>query len=735
MTYWAHSAESPADWQRLSDHLVQVAALARELAKGAAPADTQLHELAYRVGLLHDYGKYTECFQQRINGENRRCPHAIHGAALIYARLKAGAGALAIAGHHAGIPNGDKLGDGIKKALQESLGLLKRAIGDCPELGRVIEEPFKLGRPAGSQDLFTRMLFSCLVDADRLDTAKRRNMQAPLEPQLRLNKLLEYVAGLKTTPVSSAREGVLKDCRAAAARPERLLSLSVPTGGGKTLSGMAFALQRAAFYPEQYRRIIVVIPYLSIIEQNAGVYTDIFGQDAVLEHHSGTFDHLTTKRRTEGEYFVPAEVDEQEYRQPDVLPETENWDAPLIVTTSVRFFESLFSNRPSDLRRVHNVARSIVILDEVQVLPRPLLSPLLHVIRELVEHWGCTFVLSTATKPGFERAAMPKRADPRWPTGTVQEIVSEPVVLYKQLRRVTIEWRTKQPVDWPNVAGWMAEHQQALCIVNVKEHASVLFDELRRVSTLPTDSIFHLSTRMCPAHRLQEIEEIRYRLDKKLPCLVASTQLIEAGVDVDFPIAFRAIGPLDAIIQTGGRVDRNGRATASAGGAAGRLIVFQPLDHRTPPNDYFEATELTRILSTERNIQCDDLDAMTAFFDRYYGDPTALGLEYQELRDNRKFAELADKFEMISTRTRDVFVPFDDGKSLIDELWKIRRLTSELRRQLQRYTVGLLPGEFYAAGAFICEVGEGTNVWVASEAAYSLTKGLELSISPENLMY
>ena len=206
-------------------------------------------------------------------------------------------------------------------------------------------------------------------------------------------------------PVKQARREVLDDCLAAASLDQQLLSLAVPTGSGKTLATMAFALRRAALYPDRYRRVIVVIPYLSIIEQNTDVYANVFGRDAILEHHSGTADRLRTIVRKEGDKFVPEDKPEEEYVPPDRRPGTENWDAPIIVTTSVRFFESLFSNRPSDLRRAHNVARSIVILDEVQTLPRSLLAPLLSMIRELTEQWGCTFVSSTATKPAFEKPA------------------------------------------------------------------------------------------------------------------------------------------------------------------------------------------------------------------------------------------------------------------------------------------------------------------------------------------
>lgn len=425
MVFWAHSDQSglpedhpAAKWQPLAQHLENVGKLARNLASRAAPDDSHFHDLAEWSGLLHDFGKYQDGFQQMIRTGKGRCPHAIYGAVIAQAGqngargLKAVHIALAIAGHHAGVP--DKVGDGsslqerVKAAQDNADKLIDRAMQDSVALRRLLEPPSpKLDNLQRRFDLFTRMIFSCLVDADRLDTAGRLPEQAPLRAGDRLETLLRYIHDLKpdgSQIVTSARREILQNCLDAASYPSRLLSLSAPTGGGKTLSAMALALKRASLEPDRYRRIIVVIPYLSIIEQNAQVYADVFGKDAVLEHHSGSFERLVRKGK---EHFAPADDGEQDYEPPSHRNATENWDAPMIVTTSVRFFESLFSNRPADLRRVHNIARSIVILDEVQVLPRSLLAPLLDMMKDLSDNWGCTFVLSTATKPAFEKADPP----------------------------------------------------------------------------------------------------------------------------------------------------------------------------------------------------------------------------------------------------------------------------------------------------------------------------------------
>jgi len=747
MTFWAHSDPSglPADspgshWQALAEHLSNVSSLARSLAEQAAPDHRQFHDFAAWCGLLHDYGKYTDCFQQMITTGKGRCQHAIHGAALAFSGsandaigLRAPHVAFAVAGHHAGMPDRDQLMERSKLAQPEAVRILDRAAADLPDIGSLLRSPTPdLENPGVRFDLLTRMLASCLVDADRLDTAGRTAHGTSLDAGRNLQKLLDHIDWLSGQtddgPVKEARRQVLENCLAAAALPDRLLTLSVPTGGGKTLSAMALALKRASLRPDEYRRVIVVIPYLSIIEQNAEVYARVFGPEAILEHHSGSFIRLAEQNR---DHFAVQQEAEDHYTQPGRKPETENWDAPIVVTTSVRFFESLFSNHPSDLRRIHNIARSIVILDEVQVLPRHLLAPLLAMMRELAADWNCSFVLSTATKPAFERSISASAKDARWEPGTVREIIDSPAQLHNQLRRVHIDWRIKQPVDWPDLAGWIAEHTQVLCVVNLRDHATRLFDEIGS-----RDSVFHLSTRMCPAHRLAVIAEIRDRLKAGQPCIVISTQLIEAGVDLDFPIAFRALGPLDSIVQVAGRADREGTLTDALGAPGGRLIVFKPVDHRTPPNEYAHATGVTEALAASRDIQPDDLDAMEAFFERYYGEGD-LGSHLEEMRRFAKFHTLAREFEMISSRTQDVFVPYAAaGKSLIDELYRTGQLTADLRHRLQRHVVGLQPWEFKKAceSSLITELRADTNVWIAADSSYHAEKGLLASSDQQSLI-
>jgi CRISPR-associated endonuclease/helicase Cas3 len=745
MIYWAHSdpdglppGHAKSRWQRLADHLEGVGALAGELAERARPQDESFRESAQLAGRLHDFGKYSDCFQKMIREKTGRCQHSAHGAAIAEAIGRLGA-AFAIAGHHSGIPDLTG-GTGTLKARvdsfrDEALALQARAGADLPALVDLFGAPSAVAALRCNEfDLRTRMLFSCLVDADRLDSAGRKPELGELAAAERLAKLLRHIdllASKAEGSVALARHSVLQDCLGAANLPERLLSLNVPTGGGKTLAAMAFALKRAAAFPEQYRRVIVVIPYLSIIEQNAQVYADIFGADAVFEHHSGSFDRLTViDRSRDSEHFGPAQDDEEEaYRSTNLRNTAENWDAPLIVTTSVRFFESLFSNRPNDLRRVHNVSRSIIVLDEVQTLPRRLLAPLLSAIRELAQDWGCTFVFSTATQPAFEKPAGASSKDARWTPGTIQPIIQDPAGLHSQLKRVEIAWELDKTVGWPALAERLLREETVLCVVNLREHASLLFDAVRARGG--AGETFHLSTRMCAAHRLLAIAEIRHRLKANLPCRVISTQLIEAGVDLDFPVAFRALGPLDSIFQVAGRADREGLLTAKAGAAAGRVIVFRPEDERMPPNEYKEAAAITlslvkREMLRGRTVQPESMECMETYWNRYYGEGADHGSALQEHRLQSRFATLAREFEMISDRTRDVFVPFDDtARGAIGELRQIGQLTRDLRRRLQRYVVGLRPGEFEKARGVLEEIRKDSEIWVAVDRAYNGEKGLK----------
>jgi CRISPR-associated endonuclease/helicase Cas3 len=363
-------------------------------------------------------------------------------------------------------------------------------------------------------------------------------------------------------------------------------------------------------------------------------------------------------------------------------------------------------------------------------------------IRELAEDWGVDFVFSTATQPGFERrSATP---DLRWAPGTLTEIVRDPAPLRTALKRAEIRWEIDRSVTWPQVAERALSQSQCLAIVNLRKHASELYREVLRAASgrgIEPGAIFHLSTRMCAAHRLRKLAEIRKRLSGGNPCYVISTQLVEAGVDVDFPLVLRALAPLDSIVQAAGRADREGRRTARLGRPGGEVVVFVPEDNGMPPNEYAEAARITEAMAKQaledgHSIQVDSAQAMTRYFERYYGvSDKVLGQELVEWRQNQSFATLARHFEMISSRTRDVFVPDDEvARSAIQLLYAVKQLTQELRHLLQRHTVGLNPSEFEKARGVLNELLQGSEIWIATDQAYHEQLGLVSEIRADSLI-
>ena len=480
----------------------------------------------------------------------------------------------------------------------------------------------------------------------------------------------------------------------------------------------------------------MVLPSLSMIEQKARIYASVFGADAVMEQHSG--DYLVSWERADedsGEGLnCPADENEESLERTGNHTDAENWDAPLIVTTSTRYFESLFSNRPKNLRRTHNIARSIVILDEVQTIPRRLLSPLLSMQKELAERWGVDFVFANTTQSAFERRG--ERNGCLWEPGTIQEIIEDPESLRTASLRTLIDWRLSAPMSWQQVAKHALSNQQSLIVVNLRAHACELYSTVVRLAGElggSLDGLFHLSGRMCAAHRLRVLDSIRKRIEAGRSCHVISTQLIE-GIDIDFPLVMRAIGPLESVIQAAGRADREGKLTTNLGRPGGQTIVFLPEDNKLPPHEYEEATCVTLALAREQDIQPDSLDAIHAYFKRYYkpGDPTALGQDLSGLRDNLKFAELGRRFEYLNSHKKDVLVPDDDDARITLEVLRgIGRFTPELRGKLYRHTVGLNSTEFRNAAGVLSQLRPDSDVWIVKEGKYDKQLGVTFDSAVE----
>lgn len=512
------------------------------------------------------------------------------------------------------------------------------------------------------------MLFSCLVDADFLDTEKFIDPDRAREragyPSLETIAARFFSALEKLNqsdpdkPVNRHRAAVLAQCRAAAAWSPGLFSLTVPTGGGKTLSSMAFALSHALRYGKC--RIVYVIPFTSIIEQNAAVFRRFAGADAVLEHHSN---------------FEPPEEDLRSRLA------SENWDAPIIVTTNVQFFESLFGCRASVCRKLHNIANSVVILDEAQTLPVKFLRPCLAALRELATTYKTSIVLCTATQPALSR-----RDD--FPEGLegVREIIADPIRLANELKRVDVRALGKM-ADTDLVAR-LAEHAQVLCIVSTRRHARKLFEALP-----DRDSSFHLSALMCPAHRSLVLRRIRQALKRGAPCRVISTQLIEAGVDIDFPVVYRSLAGLDSIAQAAGRCNREGRLPTR-----GQVFVFEPEDN-IPAGFLRQAAQTAQGVIRRSAGEFMTLAAVEEYFrDLYWlqGDrldaENILGmLSVDLMRGNFPFRDVAEAFQIIRDGMQPIIIPWNrKARALIAKLPFVESYGA-LLRQLQRYTVLVHP--------------------------------------------
>ncbi|MBI4668137.1 MAG: CRISPR-associated helicase Cas3' [Elusimicrobia bacterium] len=608
--------------------------------------------------------------------------------------------AFVIAGHHTGLANlvesGPDLPKPLKERLQENDGILQELLAFVPPQAsqHVLSAlpRFLLREPSLSQmesnvmlrrmEFWIRFLFSSLVDADWLDT------EAFLDPprsHLRsgfcsiailcegidnsLDRMMDSIPReRRDTPVNRARAEVLSLCRKAAKSSPGFFSLTVPTGGGKTLSSMCFALRHAETHG--LRRVIVVIPYTSIIEQNADVYRQALGATNVIEHHSNLDPGL------KGKLNAPETAQRHELA-------CENWDAPVIVTTNVQFFESLFSSRSSSCRKLHNIARSVIILDEVQTLPPAFLLSILDSLNELVSRYGCTVVLSTATPPALT-------ARERFDAGLkdVRPIIPDPGKLAMTLKRVEYKWPDlgAPPIGWDALARELLNHRQALAIVHKRDDARTLAQLLKELDL--ERLVFHLSALMCPTHRSDTLSNIRDVLQKKELCLVVSTQLVEAGVDLDFPVVYRALGGLDSMVQAAGRCNREGRMEK------GRCVFFIA-PTTPPPGTPKKAMGITSSLLREKGgtIDPNDPSIFETFFRELYFVETLDARAVQTNRQQFNFAVVGRDFKLIEDGfTHPVVVPYGDAENRLEALRK--NPNRETLRALQPFLVSIYPSAF-----------------------------------------
>lgn len=680
MTYYARSKENEpeANWQLLVNHCKNTATLAKNFADKFNGG-----EFAYILGLMHDIGKFSDEFQQKLRGKNLRVDHSTAGAKEVYNIYGNAFGKLlayCIAGHHAGLPD---YGNGVKERFLYAR-LSNKKINDYSAYKTEITLPPMPSKPSLELTesksnpgftiaFFIRMLYSCLTDADFLDTENfltdltDKRGQYPTIHKLDnlLDQFLSTFGKNKKTRINQKRSEIQKRCLDFSSCKPGMFTLTVPTGGGKTYSSLAFAMKHAKIH--HLDRIIYVIPYTSIIEQNAGKFKDVLGEDIVLEHHSNIqIFHSTDDNKEE----VSGRVLKKRLA-------IENWDIPLIVTTNVQFYESLFSNRSSRCRKLHNIVKSVIILDEAQMLPVEYLKPCLYALSELVINYGSTVVLCTATQPAL-KDYLPDKVE-------TQEIMDDPEELYHFFRRVKIKKRVNMSDEC--LVEELRNLKQALCIVNTKKHAAKLYERLNKES-----GVFHLSTFMCPAHRKERLDIIKSLLEKQQRCLVISTQLIEAGVDIDFPIVYRSMAGIDSIIQAAGRCNREGnleygvvhvfKSEEDYGQARGWLqrtaevgeMIFRKYDDVTELAAVKEYFELIYDLEGEKRL--DKLNIMARLMDK------DRPLEFD-------FADIANKFKLINKNNHTVIIPYNDEANKLIKQAIFSPYPKKILRALQLYTVSL----------------------------------------------
>lgn len=699
--YLAHISEDGRE-QTVKEHLMGTAALAEKFANSFGSG-----EWGKLCGLTHDLGKYSAEFQDRIRGSQRRVDHSTKGCQVL---INQGAlpAAFCVAGHHGGLPDGGENHDTADKPTL--FGRYRKQIPKAEGWKSELDIPSTPGLRNMDEietAFFIRMLYSCLVDADYLDTeafmlGEEREKPETLPVLLeRLNNYLNKKGFLRPVgPINEKRAQVLTACIDAGKQEQGLFSLTVPTGGGKTIASLAFALNHAV--KNKMDRIIYVIPYCSIIEQTAEVFKGILGENAVLEHHGNAeFDDNS----------------DEETRTANLkrLKSTENWDSPIIVTTAVQFFESLYSSKSSKCRKLHNIANSVIIFDEAQTLPIDCLEPCVSAIGQLAKGYRTSAVLCTATQPAldeiFERLT---------PGLKRQELTPDVAGLFNHLKRVTI--MQEGIITNSQLAERMMESEQVLCIVNSRKDALEVF------SGLKGEGAIHLSTLMHPVHRSALIAEIRKHLKNGQPCRVVATPLIEAGVDVDFPKVFRAQAGLDSILQAAGRCNREGKRSREES----LVIVFEP-EGGSPRIFSSNISALKEI--AEINKELDSPKAIEDYFNSYLSIKGNNLDRYHVLKSFKEsiegkmfpFKYIGEKFVMIEKNTKTIYIPCSENEELIKKL--INGFATRIDYQaLGRYGVNIYENHFIALmqSGDIELLDENTGI-LKNDKLYSNETGLSLT--------
>lgn len=701
MEYLAH-IRADGTVQSLEDHLNGTADLAGRFAAAFGAEDW-----GRTAGLLHDVGKSSAEFQARLRG-GPKVDHATAGAQIAQ-KLGLGPVAFAVAGHHGGLPDG---GNHLDRAEESTLaGRLKRRELPAFEEPGTVDRPKNWPFPAKNRleaSFFIRMLYSCLVDADFLDTedfmsggtVERGHYDSLSVLRDRLEEQLQKWS-VPRSPLNEKRNQILAQCQAGGEKPRGLYTMTVPTGGGKTTASMTFALNHAL--ANGMERVIYVIPYTSIIEQNAEVFESLLGEENVVQHHSN----------------VDWEEDAGETTSANLKKRlsTENWDAPVIVTTAVQFFESLYAAKPSRCRKLHNIANSVIIFDEAQTLPLPYLRPCVAAMGELVRHYRSTAVLCTATQPSLGK--MFGEFAPEYP---IEELC--PGAEGECFRRYTL--RRGPVLSEETLAQRLNGEEQVLCIVNSRACAQRVFE------CLEGPGRYHLSTLMTPDHRRRVLAEVRGRLKAGEPCRVVSTSLIEAGVDVDFPCVYREEAGLDSVLQAAGRCNREGKRRAEDS-----LVWLFRLENQTVPQ-FRQQVGVLR----ETEVCFPDLtgrEAISAYFTALFGlrpeelDKKKVLRAFLENLDGCEypFRQVAEQVRLVESGTVPVVIPGPENEGYIQALLR-GEFSMGLMRKLGKYCVNVYHRDLQKlreCGA-VMRVDEDSELFLLIDNwGYRESTGLSLDIS------
>ncbi len=677
------------EYQKLIDHICGVSEFSEEFV-----SKFFLKNSGKILSILHDLGKYSDEFQDRIRGANIRVDHSTAGAIIcddlekefkgrgeyvIYKIFK-----YIIIGHHSGLLNyGTEMDDeGTISSRLNKRDILcdfsdwenEISIDDIKQIN-FSEEVLGFFKNNFSVQMLIRFLFSSLVDSDRLDAQRFVegensivNSKKLMSLEEMLNVFNDFMKSKRLqesdNPINLIRNEIFNDCINKSRGDRGFYSLCVPTGGGKTLSSLGFALNHAK--QNGHDRIIYSLPFTSIIEQNARVYSEIFGEENVLEHHCN--------------FSFSNEISEDEYSENQLKYKlaTENWDMPLIVTTNVQLFESMYSNKPSSVRKLHNIYNSIIILDEAQVIPNEYLKPCIKALEELVRNYSCTVLFCTATQPEFKKNGLIEDFD-------VVEIIDDTYKLFDDLKRVSGKFIGEKSVE--DICNEMNSHKQVLTIVNTKKHAKEIFENLG-----DSEGNFHLSTNMYPNHRKEVIKIIRERLKNGEECRVVSTQLIEAGVDVDFPVVFRSIAGIDSIVQAAGRCNREGKQKNST------VYVFKPEEESHLGLGYLKLTSQIGEGIIDDFEDFLSIDAISKYFFELFIDTDhrqdkhkilKMINKHKKLEINYDFREINDEFRFIENLGAQVIVPINEGEKFLNILKYSNRGVKSVLRKLSGCSINI----------------------------------------------